>query len=115
MLDLDNELKADLIEEYANEEPPSDGEIYCKIRQHQKERDLYSENRWWARLSKSRTKCLNQLSHHRDLTVAFDDLLDIHGLWSGMRLSILDRIIAMRCDEVRMPSYAFCRSLICLK
>jgi hypothetical protein len=29
--DIDNELKKALIEEHSNEQPPSDGEIYCKI------------------------------------------------------------------------------------
>ena len=101
--DLDKELKTALVEEYANEEPPSDGEIYCKIRQYQRERDLYSENRWRARLSKHGTKCLEQLFRHRALTAAFDDLLDIHGLWKGMRLSTLDKMIGMRCDEVILP------------
>ena len=43
--DIDDELKKALIEEHSNEQPPSDGEIYCKIRKYQRERDRYSEMR----------------------------------------------------------------------
>jgi hypothetical protein len=34
LLDANRELKICLIEEYSNEEKPSDGEIYRKIRQY---------------------------------------------------------------------------------
>ncbi|KAG9238306.1 hypothetical protein BJ875DRAFT_502178 [Amylocarpus encephaloides] len=63
------------------------------------ERDLYSEGRWWVRLSKHETRCLKDLFRHTKLKAAFDDLLGIPGLWGGMRISTLNKMISMRCDE----------------
>ncbi|OAF55407.1 hypothetical protein VC83_08335 [Pseudogymnoascus destructans] len=97
--DIDDELRKALIEEHSNEQPPSDGEIYCKIRKYQQKRDRYSEMRWWARPSGHGTRCLDQVSRHPDFKAAFDDLLDIPGLWGGMRISTLNRMISMRCDD----------------
>ncbi|ELR03573.1 hypothetical protein GMDG_06231 [Pseudogymnoascus destructans 20631-21] len=99
LADIDDELRKALIEEHSNEQPPSDGEIYCKIRKYQQKRDRYSEMRWWARLSGHGTRCLEQVSRHPDFKAAFDDLLDIPGLWGGMRISTLNRMISMRCDD----------------
>ncbi len=104
MADANHELQTALIEEYANEKPPSAGEIYCKIHKYTQERDLYSEGRWRSRLSKNDTRCLKQLSRHSDLKAAFDDLLDLPGLWGDMRISTLNKLISMGCKEVRLSS-----------
>ncbi|PVH71515.1 hypothetical protein DL98DRAFT_540001 [Cadophora sp. DSE1049] len=71
----DYKLKTALIEEYANEKPPSAGEIYCKIHKYKQKRDLYSKGRWRSRLSENDTRYLDQLSRYPDLKAAFDDLL----------------------------------------
>lgn len=41
-------VKTVLIEEYTNQEPPSDGEIYYKIRLYDREGSLLFKNRWEA-------------------------------------------------------------------
>jgi hypothetical protein len=101
-VDLNQDLKTALIEEYSNEKKTHDGEIYRKIRGYQLERNPYFEKRWWAHLSgisDRRRQRLEQLFRHRDFTSAFDALLDIPGLWGGMRITTLHKMIAMRCDE----------------
>lgn len=103
-LDVNRELKTCLIEEYSNEEKPTDGEIYRKIRQYHFQRNLSFERRWWTRLTPHRTKNLKQLFRHDELTAAFDALLDIPGLWDGMRISTLHKMMAIKCDEVSRPS-----------
>ncbi|KAI9770687.1 MAG: hypothetical protein M1839_003071 [Geoglossum umbratile] len=55
--------------------------------------------RWWARLRGNRAKNLNTLLRHGDLTNAFDALLDIRGLWDGMMITTLHKVMAMKCDE----------------
>ncbi|KFY04073.1 hypothetical protein O988_01015 [Pseudogymnoascus sp. VKM F-3808] len=82
-------------------EKPSDGEIYCKIRQYERLGNLLLVEQWKALLSDHRRKCLRLLSGRRDgkLAVAFDDLLDIPGLWEGMRISTLHTVMALNCDE----------------
>jgi hypothetical protein len=87
-------------------EKPSDGEIYRKIRQYERLGNLLLVERWKALLSDHRRKCLRLLSSRRDgkLAVAFDDLLDIPGLWDGMRISTLHTVMALNCDEVGLLS-----------
>ncbi len=103
LLDANQELKTCLIEEYSNEEKPGDGEIYRKIRQYHFQRNLSFENRWWARLTQHGRKNLKGLLLRRELTAAFDMLLDIPGLWGGMMISTLHKMMAMKCDEVSQP------------
>ncbi|ETN44455.1 uncharacterized protein HMPREF1541_10636 [Cyphellophora europaea CBS 101466] len=94
-------FRTTLIEEYSNEEKPSDGEIYRKIRQYEREGNICFKKRWKALLSKHGRRSLQQLSNHREgeLAAAFDNLLDIPGLWAGMRISTLHKIMQMKCDE----------------
>jgi hypothetical protein len=91
-----------LIDEYTNEKQPSDGEVYRRIRQYQHEHNARFQKRWWSRLSENKAKRLRQLTSpdHVDLCSAFDALLAIPGLWNGMRLGSLNRILALKCDEV---------------
>lgn len=90
------------MEEYSNQNKPSDGEIYRKIRQYEREGNICFKRRWKARLSTHGWRSLQQLFNHRDgeLTTAFDNLLDVPGLWDGMRISTLHKMIGMKCDEV---------------
>lgn len=101
--DLNADLKTCLVEEYFNEEKPSDGELYCKIRHYHFQRNYSSEMRWKARLRGNRSKNLTSLLRNGELTEAFDDLLDISGLWGGMMLTTLHKILAMGSLEVGRP------------
>jgi hypothetical protein len=98
--DISQELRSALIDEYANEKQPSDGEIYRKIRQYQREHNAAFEKRWWARLSEDKARRLRQLSNDIDLRSAFDGLLAIPGLWGGMSLGNIGKMMALKCDEV---------------
>lgn len=109
VLDIGVELKTSLVEEYANERKPTDGEIYRKIRQYEGEYDETFRERWFVRLSGSNQERLDQLDNKRNrrIRVAFDKLLTIPGLWpGGMRISVIHRLIASGCVEVssRYPS-----------
>jgi hypothetical protein len=91
------------VEEYANQNKPTDGEIYRKIRQYEGEDNEAFRERWFVRLSSSNQEKLDQLDNKRNrrLRRAFDRLLAIPGLWSGgMRISVLHRLIASGCVEV---------------
>lgn len=97
-----------MIEEYSSEKDPDDGEIYRKIREYQGYQGAgnpYFEKRWWARLSaisNHKRDNLEQLFRRPQYRAAFDVQLDIPGLGGGMRLSTLHKMLAMRCDEVRI-------------
>jgi Protein of unknown function (DUF3723) len=99
LIDADPEVKTRLIEEYSYERNPNDGKLYCKIRQYHFQLNLGFERRWWARLKGSRAKHLKGLLRNRELTTAFDALLDIPGMWDGMMLTTLHKMMAMKCDK----------------
>ncbi|KAL4936127.1 hypothetical protein BDV06DRAFT_228182 [Aspergillus oleicola] len=86
------DLRIALVDEYANEKPPTDGEVYRKIRQYQHESNALFQNRWWSRLSPNKAKRLRQLTSQDNiyLCAAFDALLAIPGLWNGMSLGSLN-------------------------
>lgn len=100
--DIGEELRTFLVEEYANQKKPTDGDIYRKIRQYEGEYDEAFRERWFVRLSQSNQERLDQLDNKRNrrLRRAFDRLLAIPGLWPGMRISVLHRLIASGCVEV---------------
>ncbi|RDH30832.1 hypothetical protein BDQ94DRAFT_180863 [Aspergillus welwitschiae] len=102
--DIGEELRTSLIEEYANQKKPTDGQIYRKIRQYEGEDNESFRQRWFVRLSPSNQDRLDQLDNKRNrrLRRAFDRLLPIPGLWPhGMRISMLHRLIATSCvDEI---------------
>jgi hypothetical protein len=57
-----------------------------------------------ARLSPCKQVAFRQLIKHKKLAAAFDALLDFPGPWIGLEFGNIQRILAMRCDEVRSIS-----------
>jgi hypothetical protein len=89
-----------IIESYSNEQKPSDGEIFRKIRLYQRENNEDAQKRWWSRLEKSKPKDLRQLFRRPSLVAGFDALLDMPGLWAKLQLGALHRLLVLKCDEV---------------
>ena len=89
-----------IIESYANEQKPADGEIFRKIRLYHRANDQSAEDRWWACLDRSKLKDLRQLIKRPQLLAAFDELIDMPGLWARIQLGALHRLLALKCDEV---------------
>jgi len=98
-----------LIDEYASEKKPEDGEFYYKIRVYQGIFGLanpFFERRWWARLAAISTSTnkkdrLEQLFRHPKFAPAFDAFRYLPALYAGMRLSVINKMICMGCHEVR--------------
>lgn len=59
--------------------------------------------RWKACLRGNRLKNLKELLEDEELTAGFDALLDIPGLWGGMMITTLHKIMAMGCKDVSKP------------
>lgn len=115
------ELKTLLIEDYANEAKPSDGEIYRKILEYRSLRgNLHSkvspttcvslEMRWWTLLPKSREKKLRGLFRNSMLSARFEALAKIPGLFDdGMMVTTLHEVLATKFYEVSLsPGVAIC-------
>ncbi|KAG9186453.1 hypothetical protein G6011_09561 [Alternaria panax] len=88
-----------IIESYSNEQKPSDGEIFRKIRLYHRENDQEAEKRWWSCLEKSKPKDLRQLFGRASLASGFDALIDMPGLWAKLQLGALHRLLVLKCDE----------------
>ncbi|EDN06477.1 predicted protein [Histoplasma mississippiense (nom. inval.)] len=97
--DIGDDLKTSLIEEYSNEKPPSDGEIYRRIRQYVNDGNLHGELRWKARLCSNSQTRLQSLFKNTRLRHAFDGVLGIPGHRNAMRISMLHRVMGVSCDE----------------
>ncbi|KAH8721015.1 hypothetical protein HC256_001391 [Beauveria bassiana] len=105
--DISDEARRDLMEEYSSEKKPADGVFFRKIREYQGifgEPNEYLEQKWWARLgaitdSEHRKSQLEKLFGHREFAPAFDAFRHLPALYCGLRLSVINKMIAMRCHE----------------
>ncbi|CZT41140.1 uncharacterized protein RSE6_00835 [Rhynchosporium secalis] len=97
--DINEDLKTCLNEQHSNEDRPTDGEAYCKIRNYHFQRNTKAELRWKACLRGCRLKNLKGLLLDEKFTAGFNALLDIPGVWDGMRLTTLQKMIAMGCRD----------------
>jgi hypothetical protein len=95
-----------IVESFLNEQKPSDGEIFRKIRLYHRQKDEEAENRWWACLDKSKLRDLRQVLKKKELAAAFDALIDMPGLWARIQLGALQRLLALKCDEVSTRLFA---------
>ncbi|KAK5202504.1 hypothetical protein LTR41_011748 [Exophiala xenobiotica] len=100
LADSSSDVQRSLIEEYANETIPPDGEIYRKIRHYHLQRNYAFKSRWWAPLRGCRARNLKSFLSHPEIAAGFDALLDVPGLWSGMQLTTLHKMLALRTDGV---------------
>ncbi|KAI9765977.1 MAG: hypothetical protein M1840_006984 [Geoglossum simile] len=86
------ELETILIEEYSKSINFSDSHIYRKIREYKSSGDMFAEKR-------CKPKDLKQFLKHATFPSAFDTLLVIPSLWDELKIGVLHKIIAMKCDE----------------
>lgn len=86
--DSSDAFKKSFLEAFSNEGRPSDGHIHRQIRLYSLQGNADAEGQWWARLSKNKRqdlkRLLNQKSRRR-YAAPLDALLDIPGLWDGVR------------------------------
>jgi hypothetical protein len=103
-------------ESFSHEQSYSDGTIFRNIRIYSRNGNQVDEDKWWARLSETKRRDLrqlissykyNEIREDKDgrtqpkLMDAFDDLLDLRGLWPPIQLGTLHRLHGLRCREVR--------------
>ena len=59
-----------------------------------------ANGQWWARLSATKRKDLRQLMRHSGFVGAFSKLTRWPGMWVGLKLGTLHRLLTVKCDEV---------------
>lgn len=100
--DLPTEVLTQLQEESLKSLDFTDGEIYRNIRFYQVEQNIQQESKWWARLgSEGRRKDFRRLQRNKPLLDGFDKLLPYIGLWRPLKSSQIERMLALKCPEVR--------------
>ncbi|KAH6972699.1 hypothetical protein EDB80DRAFT_596082 [Ilyonectria destructans] len=115
--EIKSETRRDLEEERSNEKDIEDGEFYYNIRLHEGHfgvKDLHCARKWWALLAGTKgtgarktragedeehksSKCdrLRQLFRHSLFSAAFDNFRDMPALYSGLRLSVINKLLSM--------------------
>ncbi|KAI9770970.1 MAG: hypothetical protein M1840_002674 [Geoglossum simile] len=102
--DASLDLRTALSEEYSNSINFSDGEIYQKIHYYKSYTDRsmdtgFAEKQWWARLKGKQKDLKMMFDKHPKFTAAFDALLVIPGIWGGLRIGMIHKVLALKCDE----------------
>ncbi|KAJ9624466.1 hypothetical protein H2203_005201 [Taxawa tesnikishii (nom. ined.)] len=98
--DLPKAVETAFIENSLKEQAVSDGEIFRKLLLSKRENDRAAEKKWWARLTETKRKNLQQLLRDTVLAAAFYGLLDWPGLWTPIQLGALHRLLTLKCSEV---------------
>ena len=99
------------MEAFSNTQAFTDGEIFWKIRYYHSQSDTQAERKWWARLTEAKRKDLRRLLRDSRFVRAFDDLLDMPGLWRPLKLGTLHRFLNLKCDEV-IGKYALVKPML---
>ncbi|KAL5351786.1 hypothetical protein ACLOAV_003647 [Pseudogymnoascus australis] len=77
----------------------SDGEIYLKI----VEATTFGLDKnvqiWKARLSHCKVTGVDSLLRHEEISGAFNELRDFPGLWKGLELGNIEKLLALHMDE----------------
>ncbi|KAL3430341.1 hypothetical protein BDV09DRAFT_199731 [Aspergillus tetrazonus] len=66
---------------------------------YESEHNARFRKRWWSRLTPNKEKRPKALLAHEEFRDAFDQLLPIPGLWSGLQIGSLANLMAIKCDE----------------
>lgn len=90
-----------ITQEYGNALQFSDGDVFRYVRANRESNNKFGVKKWMARLSASKRRNLLQMEKIPILIKAFDSLRPLTGLWPGFLLGSLNRILPMRCYEVR--------------
>jgi hypothetical protein len=61
--------------------------------------------KWTGQWRRKREANLKGLNNHDDMTRAFDALRPIPGLWAGMMLSKLHKVMSLHAHEVCVSNY----------
>ena len=101
--DIREALRQSFRKAFSNEGHPSDGHIYSQIRLYDLQGNANAERQWWARPRPNKRqdlkRLLNQKSSQR-YAAALDALLDLPGLWDGVRGGMWKKLMDSRCEEV---------------
>ncbi|KAL9128705.1 MAG: hypothetical protein Q9217_002666 [Psora testacea] len=99
---LDETVKKDIREDYANSRNFCDGDIFRYLRECDLRDDKRGKKKWLARLSQCKRKDVLQLFDREELgplLTAFDELLPLIGFWPALQIGTFHRLLSLKCPE----------------
>ena len=88
------------IEQRSNEEKFSNEKIYWKIHICHFQKPSELKKQCWNCLSSHKIRNLKQLLQHKELIRVFDAFLNMSVFLNEMRISILHKLLMIKCDEI---------------
>lgn len=86
-------------DQYSFQTPPSDGDIFCRIREYQEAGRLEQSQHWRLRLSRGKKMALRAIELRPALLAHLDKLRAFPGLWDGFQLGCIERHLALHATE----------------
>lgn len=86
-------------DQYFFQTPPSDGVMFCKIRELQQAGLHKQAKHWRLRLSSSKKVALRAIDTRPALLAHLDQLRVFPGLWDGLRLGCIEKHLAIHATE----------------
>jgi Protein of unknown function (DUF3723) len=94
-------LDTDFMEEFPNQAPFPDGEIYFMIERYRYQPDKgLEEDKWWSYLKDNKPKYLRLFLKHKTLPTNLNRFKRFRILWTGVICGNFHKILAAHCDEV---------------
>ena len=97
---LPEPVKFQISESYGHENTFKDGHIVRMILKYHLMGPKQAEMRWRGRLTKTKLHNLNKLLKLDGFGAALSKLLNFPGIWSGLELGSLHRLLYLKCNEV---------------
>jgi len=93
--------------EYMNESKPADGEIFRRVLDAERKSDKDAARHWAVMLTARKRRNLRELKSvdHGNFLSAIRPLLPFAALWTDFRPGALNRVLPMRCREVRVSRF----------
>lgn len=95
------QLLPKVVDQYFYQTPPSDGEVFLRVRNYEESGNTREAALWRLKLSKYKQKILRAVQRDGRLLEKLNQLHPFHGLWDSFQLGNMERHMAIHAtDEV---------------
>lgn len=87
------------VDQYYYQTPPTDGEVFLKVRDYEESGNPHDAALWRLRLSPCKQEALRAIERRANLLEKLDQLRVFPGLWEGFQLGNIHKYIALHAME----------------